>query len=142
MSVRFFTHFFASAVMRFSGFPHSPKPPDITVAPSGTSLTAASALATTLFMAPPGSALDHQGNALAAADAERGDATLLAGVLHGLEQGNQHPGSRGPDGVAEGRGPAPDVHLRRVQLEDLVVGDGHHREGLVDLPEVDVGGSG
>src|SRR5262244_4151356 len=142
MSVRFFTPFFASAAIRFSGFPHRPNPPDITTAPSGMSLTAASALATTLFMSSPGSALDHQRDALTAPDAERGDATLLPGVLQCLKQGHQQPGARGADGVTE-RGRAPtDVHLRRVELEDLVVGDGHHGEGLVDLPEVDVGGGG
>src|SRR5215831_21199420 len=135
MSVRFFTPFFASAAMRFSGFPHRPNPPDITVAPSGMSATAASALPTTLFMCPPGSALDHQGDAFAATDAERGDAPLLPGVLQRLEQGHQQPGARGADGVAErGRAPA-DVHLARVELEDLVVGDRHDGEGLVDLPE-------
>src|SRR5215475_9036565 len=102
MSVRFFTPFLPSAAMRFSGFPHRPNPPDITVAPSGMSATAASALATTLFMSSPGSALDHQGNALAAADAERGDTALLAGVLQRLEQRHQHAGARGADGVSEG----------------------------------------
>src|SRR5262249_3275632 len=101
MSVRFFTPFFASAAMRFSGFPHRPNPPDITVAPSGMSATAASALATTLFMSPPGSALDHQGDALATTDAERGDAPLLPGVLQCLEQRDQHPRTRGADGVSE-----------------------------------------
>src|SRR6266850_6143495 len=39
-----------SALMRFSGRPHRPKPPHITVAPSGISATASSALFITLFM--------------------------------------------------------------------------------------------
>src|SRR4029453_2809422 len=138
MSVRFFTPFLARAAMRFSGFPHRPNPPNITVAPSGISATAASALATTLFMSPPGSALDHQGDALAATDAERGHAPLLPGVLQRLEQGHQQPGPRGADGVTERGRAAADVHPVRVELEDLVVGDGHHGEGLVDLPEVHV----
>src|SRR5215475_6449411 len=141
MIVRFFTPFLARAVIRFSGFPHRPNPPDITTAPSGMSRTAASALATTLFMSPPGSALDHQGDALAATDAERGHAPLLPGVLQGLEQGHQQTGARGSDGVTERGRAAPDVHLARVELEDLVVGDGHDREGLVDLPEIHVVGS-
>src|SRR5262249_7094804 len=136
MSVRFFTPFLPSAAMRFSGFPHRPNPPDITVAPSGMSATAASALATTLFMSSPGSALDHQLDTLTATDAERGHAPLLAGVLQCLEQGDQQPCARGADGVTERGRAAPDVHLVRVELEDLVVGDGHDREGLVDLPEV------
>ena len=43
----------ASARIRFSGIPHSPKPETITVAPSGTSRTASAALFTTLFMLAP-----------------------------------------------------------------------------------------
>ena len=39
-----------SAAMRFSGMPHSPKPPIMMVAPSGISATASSALARTLFI--------------------------------------------------------------------------------------------
>src|ERR1044071_1970787 len=120
MSVRFFTPFLARAAMRFSGFPHRPKPPDITVAPSGMSATAASALATTLFMSSPGSALDHQGDALAATDAERGDPPLLPRVLQRLEQGHQDPGARGSDGVAERGRSSADVHLARLELQDLV----------------------
>ena len=118
MSVRFFTPLFGSAAIRFSGFPHRPNPPDIIVAPSGMSATASSALATTLFMSPPGSALDHQGDAFAAADAERGHAALLAQVLHRLEQRHQDPRARGADRVAErrprrrGRSPCDGSSLR------------------------------
>src|SRR5437899_5109411 len=50
MMVRAFVPRCRSAVMRFSGMPHSPKPPTIIVAPSGTSATAAAALARTLFI--------------------------------------------------------------------------------------------
>src|SRR6185295_19024265 len=39
-----------SALMRFSGSPHKPNPPHITVAPSGMSATASSALLNTLSM--------------------------------------------------------------------------------------------
>src|SRR4029453_8843878 len=39
-----------SALMRFSGRPHKPKPPHMTVAPSGMSATASAALLITLFM--------------------------------------------------------------------------------------------
>src|SRR5215470_7864823 len=142
MIVRFFTPFLARAAIRFSGFPHRPNPPDMTTAPSGMSRTAASALATTLFMSSPGSALDHQGDALTATDAERGHAPLLPGVLQRLEEGDQHPRARGADGVTERGRSTADVHLRRVELQDLVVRDGHDREGLVDLPEIHVGGGG
>src|SRR5512132_78962 len=39
-----------SALMRFSGSPHRPKPPHITVAPLGINATASSALFNSLFM--------------------------------------------------------------------------------------------
>src|SRR5437588_2827701 len=44
MVVRFLTPFFTKARIRFSGFPHSPKPPTMMLAPSGMSWTASSAL--------------------------------------------------------------------------------------------------
>src|SRR5258707_859513 len=50
MRTRFFVPRAWSALMRFSGIPHSPKPPIRMLAPSGTSATAASALARTLFI--------------------------------------------------------------------------------------------
>src|SRR3990172_9066567 len=49
MVVRFLTFLRTSAWMRFSGMPHSPKPPTMMLAPSSMSKMAASALATTLF---------------------------------------------------------------------------------------------
>src|SRR5258705_10027278 len=50
MTVRSFVPRARSAAMRFSGMPHSPKPPIIIVAPSGMSATASSAFARTLFI--------------------------------------------------------------------------------------------
>src|ERR1700731_4609641 len=50
MVCRPLTPFRTSAAIRFSGMPHSPKPPIITVGPSGMSATAASDVAITLFM--------------------------------------------------------------------------------------------
>src|SRR6266446_5620044 len=50
MVVRFFTPLRTSARIRFSGIPHRPNPPTMTVAPSKTSRMASSALATTLFI--------------------------------------------------------------------------------------------
>src|SRR2546426_5253176 len=50
MTVRPFVPRACSALMRFSGMPHRPKPPIMIVAPSGTSATAASASGSTLFM--------------------------------------------------------------------------------------------
>src|ERR1019366_8645274 len=48
--LRFLTPFFTSARIRFSGIPHSPKPPTMMVAPSLISATASSAFANTLFI--------------------------------------------------------------------------------------------
>src|SRR5206468_2434722 len=49
MTVRPFVPRACSALMRFSGMPHRPKPPIMIVAPSGTNATAASASGSTLF---------------------------------------------------------------------------------------------
>src|SRR5215216_4249731 len=48
IAVRFFVPRAWSALIRFSGMPHRPKPPNITVAPSGIIAAASSALANTL----------------------------------------------------------------------------------------------
>src|SRR4030095_13250116 len=53
ITVRFLTPFSASAAIRFSGTPQSPKPPARIDAPSFTSAIASRAFATTLFIAPP-----------------------------------------------------------------------------------------
>src|SRR5579864_787378 len=50
MVVRFFTPRRTSARIKFSGIPHSPKPPIMMVAPSGISRMASSELATSLFI--------------------------------------------------------------------------------------------
>ena len=69
MRVRFFTPLRCRAAIRFSGLPHRPKPPLMITAPSWMSRTASSALSDDLVHARL--ALHHQGDALAAADAER-----------------------------------------------------------------------
>src|SRR5246127_2259542 len=51
MVCRSFVPLRTSARIRFSGIPHNPKPPIMRGAPSNTSRTASSALATTLFIA-------------------------------------------------------------------------------------------
>ena len=54
------------------------------------------------------------------------------------QQGDQHARAAGADGMAERDRAAPDVHPRRVEPQQPVVGHRHHREGLVDLPEIDL----
>src|SRR3954447_650323 len=150
--VRFFTPLRWMASIRFSGLPHRPNPPDMITAPSCMSRMASSALPTTLFIEPPkpgsvgtrsranpGSiAFDDQGDALAAADAERGEAALLVKVLHRVEQRNEQAAARRADGMTEDYRSAADVHLVGRDPDELVGGHRHHRERLVDLPQVDV----
>src|SRR5512133_2094649 len=136
-SVRSFTRFRCSAAMRFSGFPHRPNPETMIVAPSGMSATAASAEATSLSIRGL-LALHHERHGLPAADAERGEAALLAEILHRVEQRHEDPRPGGADRVTERDGAAPHVHVLPVEAQELVVRERHHRERLVDLPEVDV----
>src|SRR5688500_4042604 len=55
--------------------------------------------------------LDAEGDAHAAADAERGEALLRVAALHLVEQGGQHPRAAGADRVADGDRAAVDVDL-------------------------------
>ena len=48
------------------------------------------------------------------------------------------PGARGSERVTQRDGPAPNVHLGRVDAEDVDAVDGHGGEGLVEFDEVDV----
>jgi hypothetical protein len=55
-----------------------------------------------------------------------------------VEQGADEDRAGGADRVAEGHGAAVDVDLVAVELQVADELLGHHREGLVDLPQVDV----
>ena len=55
-------------------------------------------------------------------------------------QMNDDPGPRRSEGVAQRHRASVDVDLFGVKVEGLHVGQGHDREGLVDLPQVDVFG--
>ena len=59
----------------------------------------------TLFAKLRSTPLDGQGDPLATADAQRGDARLGTAPLQGVQQGHQHPRAAGPDGVAQGHRP-------------------------------------
>src|SRR4051794_35678781 len=69
------------------------------------------------------SALDGQGDAHAAADAQCREALLGVALLHFREQRHQDPGARGADRVADGDGAAVHVDLGGVPAEVLVDGD-------------------
>src|SRR6266478_5717754 len=79
------------------------------------------------------SALDAEGDAHAAADAQGGEPLAGAAPLHLVEQGHQDAGARRADRVAERDGAAIDVDLRGVPAELLVDGAGLGGEGLVGL---------
>ena len=55
--------------------------------------------------------LDGDGDALAAADAERDDALLGAGPLHAVQQRDEAARARGADRMADGDRSAAHVHL-------------------------------
>ena len=83
-------------------------------------------------------AVDDEGDAFAAADAEGGDAALRVALLHCVEEGDEDAGAGSADGVAEGDGAAVDVDAGGVEAEELVVDDGDDGEGFVDLVEIDL----
>ena len=67
-----------------------------------------------------GSALDDEGERLAAADAERGEPALRVAVLHRVEQRRQDARAARADGMPERDRAAADVHLLRVEPAELV----------------------
>src|SRR5689334_21597669 len=82
--------------------------------------------------------LDCDGDALAAADAERRDAPAAAGPPQPIEQGDDDPRPAAADRVAQGDGSAVDVDLLGVEAGLLLDREADRREGLIDLEEVDV----
>src|ERR1044071_908658 len=84
------------------------------------------------------SALDGHRHGVAAAEAERGQPTARVPALHLVEHRRQKARARLPDGVPERDRAAVDVDLRRVEPELADDGDGLHREGFVQLDEVNL----
>src|SRR6202050_198698 len=82
--------------------------------------------------------LDDHGHALTAADAHRLEDDGLAGVLERVEQGGHDAGAGLAERVAKGDGAALDVELVPADAEVLGRRDDLCREGLVDLPQIDV----
>ena len=125
--------------MRFSGLPHRPKPPLISVAPSGCRRPPRRRLAKTLFMlvspisARPSARCPRRRRCRATPRR-----ASCPGPSSSCSSVTSTRAPEAPMGWPSDHRAAAHVHLRRVQLEELVVGDGDHREGLVDLPEVDV----
>src|SRR5260221_3876944 len=65
----------------------------------------------------PSEAFHHHGHALAAADAQRGEAEALAARPQRVEERHQDAGAAGADRVTEGDGAAENVDLSRVEPE-------------------------
>src|SRR4030088_238444 len=76
---------------------------------------------------------DGEGDAVAAAEAERGDAALQASRFQRVEQRRQHAAAARADRVAEPSGAAVDVALGRIDPELVEHGDRLHRISLVQV---------
>src|SRR5690349_5887915 len=83
--------------------------------------------------------LYEDGIALAAAGADRGAAEAAAAALELADEGSDHPGTGSSDRVTEGDCAAVHVDLVLVDVEHLHGVQRDRSEGLVDLPDVDVG---
>src|SRR5207244_4963993 len=84
--------------------------------------------------------LEHDRVALSSARADRGAAEAAAPAPKLVDQGAHDPSARGADRVPQGDRAAIDVDLVLVDSEHPHRVERNRREGLVDLPEVDVVG--
>ena len=91
------------------------------------------------FHGPQRSPLDHRGDALAAANAQGGEAGLGVAFDHLVQQRHKDARARGADGVAQGDGAAVDVHLAHVKAQFPGHGNALRGKGLVGLDQVHVG---
>ena len=78
-------------------------------------------------------ALDSQRHGVASAQAQRGNASLLAQPLQRVQQRSQNARSAGADGVTDGHRAALHVDLRRIEPQVAIHGQRLHAEGLVQL---------
>src|SRR5229473_8711742 len=83
-------------------------------------------------------ALDRDRGGFAAADAECCDAALEVLRFERVQQRDDQPRAGGADRMAERAGAAIDVELLSGDAEIALRRHRHHREGLVDLEQVDV----
>jgi hypothetical protein len=90
------------------------------------------------YVARDGLDLDDHGDAVAAAEAEGGDAALAAGAVELVDEGGEDAGAAAADGVAQGDAAAADVEFGFVHTEFLDVAEDLGGEGFVDFEEIDV----
>src|SRR5205814_2214246 len=83
-------------------------------------------------------ALEDGRDALAAADAQRGEPVPAVPLSELRDEGEREPRARGAERVAERDGAAVHVRLLAVEAEILLDGQALRGKGLVDLDEVHV----
>src|SRR5713101_1240246 len=79
-----------------------------------------------------------EGDGVAAAEAQCGDAALQVAALQFIEQRDQDARAAGADGMAERHRAAVDVHLFRIELEVPRNGNGSDGESFIELDEIDI----
>src|SRR5918999_5402869 len=82
--------------------------------------------------------LEDDGEALADADADRGDSPALAGLLQGPGEGAEDPGPGRAERVPDRDGAAGAVDDLRVDVPGVDAGQRLGGEGLVQLDRADV----
>ena len=83
--------------------------------------------------------LEHHRHALPATDAHRLDTEGLVVGLQVVQQGGGDAGTGHAERMTQGDGTTRDVELVVIDAEDIGRSENLHREGLVDLDEIDVG---
>src|SRR5882757_9474317 len=83
-------------------------------------------------------ALDGDGGCFTAADAECGDAAFQVLRFQRMQQRHDQAGSRRADRVSKRAGAAIDVEIVPDNAEIALRRHRHHREGLVDLEQIDI----
>ena len=78
-------------------------------------------------------ALDGEGNGVAAAEAEGGDAALQVAALHFVEQRDQNARAGAPIGMTDGYRASVDVHFFGIELQFAGDRDGGDGKCLVQL---------
>src|ERR1700730_7493347 len=91
-----------------------------------------------MTLAAPSDAFDDRGDAHAAANAHANQCALELAALQFVEHRRHQRSTGGPQRVAHRDGTADHVELLVGHVKVALQAQGHRREGLVDLDEVDV----
>ena len=82
--------------------------------------------------------LDREGDGVAAAETQGGDAPLELAALQFVEKRDQDAGATRADGVADGDCAAVHIDLFRVELQLACDGDGGYSEGFVQFDQINI----